>query len=264
MNCTQSAWYTGIPVGQINPTLNSSYELVGDLLGDLATYFPWDLIHMGCDEVYSWCWNNTEIYDWMKEHDMSEFSDLFNYYVQTQKTVRPKGKGSVYWTSPDTEFLEFTSDDIIQYWGNSTELEAHMDNYPKNRYILSNADALYFDCGYGNYFGASSWCLPYHTWLMVYQWEPSAWIEEGQMSQILGAEAAQWSELNDDSTVLNRIFPRAAALGERVWSPFNNVYNNTLSVFERLDAWRYRVMNRGIPNMPLSAGYCEKNPAMCF
>lgn len=264
INCTTQMFYQGIPLGQINPTLNATYELVGDIYGDLNYYFPWNTIHFGCDEVFGWCWNNTEIWEWMAQHDLSDTSDLFNYYVQTQRTVRPPGTQGLYWSNNATLFLEFEEDDIVQYWGDGSELPQVLDNYPNNRFVLSNYDALYFDCGYGNYFGDNSWCDPYHTWLQIYQWEPTTLINSEYYDNIIGAEACQWQELNNNYTILDRVFPRIAALGERVWSPLNNPYNDTLSVFERLNAWRNRVAQRGVPSMPLSAGYCEKNPAMCF
>jgi hexosaminidase len=264
INCTTQMFYTGIPLGQINPTLNETYELVGDIYGDLDSYFPWKTIHFGCDEVFGWCWNNTGILDWMHEHNMSDTSDLFNYYVQTQRTVKPNGTQGLYWSNAATLFLEFEESDIIQYWGDGSQMPQAMENYPDNRFILSNYDALYFDCGYGNYFGANSWCDPYHTWLQIYQWEPTTLVDEKYWGNIIGAEACQWQELNNNYTIMDRVFPRIAALAERTWSPLNNPYNDTLSVFERLQAWRVRVADRGIPSMPLSAGYCEKNPAMCF
>lgn len=264
INCTTQMFYTGIPLGQINPTLNATYELVGDIYGDLHQYFPWETIHFGCDEVFGWCWNNTEIWDWMAEHNLSDTSDLFNYYVQTARTVKPAGTQGLYWSNNATLFLEFEESDIIQYWGDASSLPETMETYPTNRFVLSNYDALYFDCGYGNYFGANSWCDPYHTWLQIYQWEPTTLVEEKYWGNIIGAEACQWQELNNNYTIMDRVFPRVAALAERTWSPLNNPYNDTLSVFERLQAWRNRVADRGIPSMPLSAGYCEKNPGMCF
>jgi hexosaminidase len=264
VNCSQSVWYHGIPFGQINPTLNETYEIVKGIFDDLDTYFPWDILHMGCDEVFSWCWENSEILQWMSDHDMTDFNQLFNYYISQQRTVKNPNKTSLYWGNSDTNFLEFQSDDLIQYWGNGSDLQDYMETYPKNHMVLSNYDALYLDCGLGNYFGNEAFCNPFSTWLMIYQWEPMTLVTSNFYPNILGAEVCEWSEINDDGNILNKMFPRSAALAERLWSPYANQYNNTLSVFERLNAWRYRVQARGVPSMPISAGYCEQRPTMCF
>lgn len=264
INCTSYMFYEGIPLGQINPTLNASYELVKDIYTDLHNYFPWNIQHLGCDEVFSWCWGSTQIQNFMQENNIENSDQLFQYYIDNQRLQKAPNTTGIYWSNTANFFLNFEPSDILQYWGDGPTIDELTSTYPHNRYILSNYDALYFDCGYGNYFGANSWCDPYHTWLDIYTWEPTQLVQPQYYNNIIGAEAAQWQELNNDYTVLNRIFPRVGALGERTWSPLNNIYNNSLSVFERLEAWRVRTEMRGVPSQPLTAGYCEKNPAMCF
>ena len=41
----------GTPLGQIDPTLNASYSMVGDILAAYENYFPGEFIHLGADEV---------------------------------------------------------------------------------------------------------------------------------------------------------------------------------------------------------------------
>lgn len=263
INCSQDVWYQGIPFGQINPTLNATYELVGDILGDLQTYFPWEFIHLGADEVFQWCWDNTEILEWAAAHDMNDYSDLFNYYVKTQRSLVPN-RTAIYWGSNATEFLKFENGDVIQYWGASADFMQYANSYPNNKFVLSNYDTLYIDCGLGNYFGQSCFCNPFPTWLQMYQWDPVNFVKANTMSRILGAEAVEWSELNNNANIVTKIFPRATSLAEKLWTPYVNQYNNILSVFERLNTWRDRALARGVPSMPISAEYCELNPQTCF
>mmetsp|Transcript_29899 Transcript_29899/g.27367 ORF Transcript_29899/g.27367 Transcript_29899/m.27367 type:complete len:140 (-) Transcript_29899:61-480(-) len=139
-----------------------------------------------------------------------------------------------------------------------------MDHYSESKVILSTYDTLYLDCGFGNYFGNDAWCNPMHTWRQIYYWEPTSFLNPDDVARVQGAEACQWSELNSDVSVMDRIFPRAASLAERIWSPLSNPYNDLLSVFERLNAWRDRANGRGSEIMPISAGYCEQHPDQCF
>lgn len=265
INCTVN--YNGdlgTPLGMINPTLNATYELVGGLFNDLEYYFPWDQMHLGCDEVTDMCWDNSEINNWMVENNVTSYNQLFNYYVENIKTLKSSNKTAMFWSAEVTEFLEFTDNDILQFWDDTSVLPQHLGVYPNNRFVLSPSNALYLDCGLGSPDGSDSWCGDYQTWLMIYQFEPTQVVPSEYNSNVIGLEVCQWDEMNDDATILNRIFPRASALGERVWSPLANQYNNTLSVFQRLNAWRVRAQTRGIPAQPLSSGYCEQHSSACF
>jgi hexosaminidase len=263
--CADSIWYRGIPFGQLNPTLDEIYNIFADIFKDLKNYFPWDTIHLGCDEVFSRCWNVDQVNNWMKSHGIADYNALFNYYI---KKIRPlvdsQQKNKVYWTNPDTLYLNFESDEILQWWGTTDQLAAGMTHYPKNRYILSNFNYLYLDCGAGNYFGNKSWCDPYHTWLDIYSFEPTKTLNAEQMKRVVGLEAALWSEINDGSSTLNKIFPRTNSMAERAWSPVSHDYQSNYAVFVRLDAWRRHIHHRGIDVVPLTSGYCEKHPDTCF
>lgn len=262
--CWESIWYTGIPFGQIDPSADASYNLVSDIIKDLESYFPWDTIHLGSDEVYGTCWNTPSINSFMQSNGIANYNELFQYYVNRTSQFVSSGRSRVYWSNPDTSFLQFQPNDIIQWWGNMTGLPDGLATYPSNKVILSNYDYLYMDCGMGNYFGNPTFCDPFHTWADIYSFEPAGYLTDDQMANILGFEAALWGELDNDSVIINKLFPRAGSLAEKAWSPLQNDYNSNYSVFVRLNAWINRVAGRGIDCQPISAGYCEMHPEMCF
>jgi len=254
-----------VPDGQIDPTSDDTYSLMGDLFKDLKEYFPWDSVHLGSDEVRGKCWNNTKINNFMTQNNISSYEELFNYYVNRTKKQVSSEKRRLYWTNPDTNYLTFQDEDILQFWGTTHQLQSSLQNYPKNKFIMSNYDYLYLDCGTGDYQGQQSWCNPYHTWLDIYDLEPSKYVKAEDLGRILGLESAIWSEMNDASTVINKVFPRSCTLAERGWSAAEHSFTSHYAIFVRLNAWRKRLLSqRGIQVQPVSTGYCEKNPENCF
>jgi len=263
--CTGTDFWMGTPLGQIDPTLNASYEAIGDILNDYQNYFEGQFIHLGCDEVFDECWQerSAAMTTFMTANDIEDYEGLFNYYVSRERKLLQANRTAVYWTNPATDFLTFQPGDVLQYWGNTTALVDIMEIYPDNKFILSNYDYLYLDCGMGNYFGDDSWCDPFKTWLTIYGFEPTTMLSAKQMKQVIGAETCQWGELFNYQS-MDKLYPRSSALAERVWSSLDNQYADTLSVFIRLNQFHWNLDNRGIYAGPISSEYCERNPWDCF
>ena len=78
--------------------------------------------------------------------------------------------------------------------------------------------------------------------------------DPAQIARVLGGEACLWGEHADPSNLLVRLFPRAAALGERLTAPRS--LRNTTEALPRLLRHRCRLIQRGISAPPLQPGYC--------
>jgi hexosaminidase len=70
---------------------------------------------------------------------------------------------------------------------------------------------------------------------------------------VLGGEAAQWGEEADGSDVLQTIWPRAAAVAERLWSYDMALNSSDAGVAARIAAFRCLLLARGVPATPLNA-----------
>ncbi|KAF9571214.1 hypothetical protein BGW38_008665, partial [Lunasporangiospora selenospora] len=99
---------------------------------------------------------------------------------------------------------------------------------------------------YGGFGG--SWCAPYHTWQRIYDYDFTKGLTKEEAKHILGAEVALWSEQADHINADSKIWPRAAALSELLWSGNRdkNGLKRTTNLTHRILEWRERLVARGI------------------
>lgn len=114
---------------------------------------------------------------------------------------------------------------FVQIWTDSTDSSIPKILSSGYATVFSTSDDLYLDCGFGYYVGeGNSWCDPYKQWRTLYQHDPrKIYLEfpdsdRSRLGQILGSEAPIWTESVGPDAVETRLWPRAAALAERLWS----------------------------------------------
>ena len=111
---------------------------------------------------------------------------------------------------------------VVQIWHGLDYLKPTIENSQSYAVISSlgktATEGIYLDCGYGQYLDGTtkSWCDPRKAWRDIYNFKVPA--EYAGNERILGGEAAMWSELVDDTNILSRVFPRASALAEMLWT----------------------------------------------
>lgn len=71
--------------------------------------------------------------------------------------------------------------------------------------------------------------------------------------QILGGEAALWSEKVAPWEIETKLWPRAAAFAEKLWSYPKRRYDE---VYSRLNYNNYRMQKRGIPTAQVQPESC--------
>ncbi|KAG5681027.1 hypothetical protein PVAND_010493 [Polypedilum vanderplanki] len=218
--------------GHFDPTKDELYNILEDIYKEIVESFKPIVMHMGGDEVAIDCWNTSQmIKDWMNDRNMETniegFMRLWDYFQRNALSKFDAVSNSqlpiILWTSRLTEepFLtEFLDKNryIIQVWldGNDAKIKTLLEAGYK--LIISNSDALYLDCGVGWWVNEGlNWCSPYKTWQKIYNNRMES-IAGNYIDQILGAEATIWSESIDEGVIDMRIWPRASALAERLWT----------------------------------------------
>lgn len=233
-----------------------------------------DVFHMGGDEVSHMCWNSSaELRGWMREkgwsHDVSDFMKLWGHFqdkaLERLDKVSKHKVPVIMWTSHLTELPyvdQYLSKDryIIQIW--TTGQDPKVQDLLERGYklIMSNYDALYFDCGFGAWVTEGvNWCAPYIGWEKVYKNDLAA-IGGKYKSQILGAEAALWSEQADEFVVDARFWPRASAMAERLWSDPQTSWRDAEP---RMLIHRERLIQNGISADRLQPQWCLQHEGEC-
>lgn len=273
------------PCGQLNPTNDTVYEILGGIYRDIFALFDSDMFHMGGDEVNFECWRSSlDIVNWMTSQGMGQTNDdylqLWDMFQKKayMKVVEANGGNEipiVLWTSHLTaegaidKYLD-NEIYIIQIW--TTGRDAAIANLVNKgfRVIFSNYDALYFDCGFGAWVAeGNNWCSPYIGWHKVYMNNPYTLltnlgvdVSPGTAARelVLGAEAALWTEQVDESSLDGRFWPRAAAMAERLWS---NPDEGWQQAEYRMLAHRERLVQRGIQSEALEPQWCYQNEGSC-
>lgn len=270
------------PCGQLNIANPAMYDVLGQIYRELVQLFsPLNIFHFGGDEVNLNCWNSTEeISTWMTDNnyglDDSAYYDQWAVFQERARQLLQEALGGlevpgVLWTSPltDPEYLETSlnsSQYIIQIWttrNNSAIQDLLSRGY---RVIFSNYDAWYLDCGMGAWVGKGhNWCSPYKGWQVVYDNSPHDIAMEStgnpHTDLILGGEAAIWTEQADDATLDSKLWPRGAALAERLWTNPKTTYN---SAEIRFIHHRQRLLKRGVQAERIQPQWCHQNEGLCY
>jgi hexosaminidase len=197
----------GIFKPTMDPSREETYQFLDGFLGEMAALFPDPYFHIGGDEVDPTQWNqNASIQNFAREHHIEKLQSYFNQRVQ--KILKKYGKTLIGWDEIFDPAIE--TDAVIQSWrGQASLAEAARQGY---RGILS----------YGYYLDHLR-PASFH-----YNVDPS----DGE--RILGGEACMWSEYVSAENIDSRIWPRTAAIAERLWSPRETTDVNAM--YARLQA----------------------------
>lgn len=216
----------------MDPTRESTYIFLDRFLGEMAALFPDQYLHVGGDAedaVTEWA-TNAKIQQYMKDHGYKDATALQLYFTaRLQKIVASHHKTMVGWDEvlqPETP-----KDVVIQSWRGTDSLAVAVGR--GNRGILS----------WGYYLDLNE---PASRHFSVDPLQGAIGkLPPEQQKAVLGGETAMWTEYVTPETIDGRIWPRAAAVAERLWSPQEDT--NLDSMYARLDILSQYLTYRGIP-----------------
>uniref|UniRef100_A0A914WR50 Beta-hexosaminidase n=1 Tax=Plectus sambesii TaxID=2011161 RepID=A0A914WR50_9BILA len=252
----------------VDPTKNETWSFLTTLFNEILSVFPDNYIHMGGDEVLEnvkTCWlNNPQVQNYMNQKgygtDYTQLeNEYFNKLLNMVQGARNNTKVVVWQEVLDNNVNAPGA--IAHVWkGNtSTEMMEEMANVTKAGHY-----AILSSCWYLNYIKyGNDWGYINNSWVrergMYYQCDPTGFDgTDQQKSLVLGGEAVMWAEFVDATNLIPRLWPRASAAGERLWSDPAQTTSADLA-WPRLHEFRCRMLRRGYPVEPPNLpSYCPQ------
>lgn len=194
--------------GVFDPTFNPiderAYKFLDEFLGEMARLFSDDYIHIGGDESTGRQWdNNPAIQEFKKKRNLKDNAEIQTYFNQRiQKILEKHGKKMVGWD----EILnpELPKDVVVESWRGDKALGAGA----KQGFQGILAAPFYIDL-----------IRPTSTHYLGDPLPANTDLTPEQQKLVLGGEACMWSEHVTPESIESRIWPRLAAVAERLWSP---------------------------------------------
>jgi N-acetyl-beta-hexosaminidase len=213
----------------LDPTNERVYEVLADFLGEMAALFPDPFLHIGGDENNGKHWSaNPRIQNFIRDHDLHDLEGLHTHFNRRIRDILTQhGKKLVGWD----EILhpDMPKDAVIHSWRGPAGLAAAAR--AGHRTILSNG--YYIDL-----------CFPAVDHYLNDPLPAGTDLTPDEQARILGGEATMWAEWVTPETIDSRIWPRTAAIAERLWSP--REVNDVPDMYRRLALVSRRLEEAGL------------------
>ncbi|HJP62201.1 MAG TPA: family 20 glycosylhydrolase, partial [Mucilaginibacter sp.] len=179
------------------------------------------------------CKYNPAIMAWMKDHNIPTTDELQRYYVhRVYEILKKHSRQMIGWEETFNDKLP--KDAVVHKW------------IPGDNGIIKSYGKVADFTGHGNQVLVSEgFYLDVFMPAYIYYTNPA--FMGADDPGVMGGEAAQWTELADNENIDARIWPRAAAVAERLWSPVD--VNDIDDMYRRLFAVSYQLDAQGLPHV---------------
>ena len=265
----------------LDPTKASTYTFLDSLLTEVASLFPDQYFHIGGDENTGKDWQkNQSIRSFMQSNNLKTTLALQNYFNRkVQAILQKSGKITVGWdevlmkeVAPASAKKYFQDgrydqlietnvpkDMVIQSWRG---MEALLSS-AKNGYKSILSKGFYIDLVQPASYHYLTDPIPFRNDIIIPDSEANfdrfesdiiKKIQQGEKllsaeeeKLILGGEATMWTEHVSAETFDSRVWPRTAAIAERLWSPAE--LRNVDDMYRRMDIVSIQLESLGLTHI---------------
>ena len=227
----------GVSPYAIDPTQEETYVFLEAFLREMAGIFPDAYVHIGGDETPAPDWkSNPRIVSFMRQHQLSNNEALQAYFNLRVLTILTRlHKRMTGWDEVLAPGL--AKDVVIQSWhGTASLINGAKQGYegvlsaPYYLDRMEPASALYLADPLGS----------------------ESVLTRKEQKLVLGGEACMWGEQVDSRTIDSRIWPRTAAIAERLWSPQG--VRDVNDMYRRLEAVSIELEGLGLTQIKSEDG----------
>ncbi len=203
LNCSGKATelYTGTEVGfsTICTKKEVAYKFVDDVVRELAGLTTGPYIHIGGDESH-----------------VTSKEDYIPFVRKVQEIVLSHGKKVMGWD--EISLSQLTPNSVAQFWANAGNAKGAVSQGAK--ILMSPASKAYIDMKYDSTTVLGLHWAGYVEVDSSYIWDPATFVAGIGKDDILGVEAALWTETITNMKELEyMVFPRLPGIAEIGWSP---------------------------------------------
>jgi hexosaminidase len=233
-------------LGALDPTKNSTYAFLTNLFKEVVDVFPDSYIHIGGDTVDFSCWkSNPDVNAFMSDNDISSYEQLDSYFFQNMLSLLDT-LNSKYIVGEEA-FLNGV------YLPNNTPVHVRKGGGLDALAALTKAgnSGIYSGCWYLDDLSSGG------DWVKFYNCEVLDFSgTDEQKKLVLGGEACMWTEAVNQHNIIARVWPRASAVAEKLWSAQD--VNDSEAARPRLEEHACRMNHRGIAAQP------PNGPGVCL
>uniref|UniRef100_A0A672YC14 Beta-hexosaminidase n=1 Tax=Sphaeramia orbicularis TaxID=375764 RepID=A0A672YC14_9TELE len=221
--------------GPVNPTLPSTYQFIARLFKEVSSVFPDSYIHLGGDEVNFFCWkSNPDVRAFMQKMGFgTDFTKLEAFYMESIVNITSTlNKTAIVWQDVFDYHERIPEDTVLHIWkGVPYDYTKELSRITKAGKRVVLAAPWYINhIAYGQ------------DWRKSYTVQPLNFSgTEEQKKLVIGGEVCMWGEYVDATNLTPRLWPRASAAAERLWSDEKQT-SSVEKAFPRLQDFRCKLL----------------------
>ena len=229
----------GIFTPTLDPSNLKTYQLLSEIFDEVCPLFPGAYFHIGGDENEGKDWDaNPKIQEFKKKNKLANNHELQTYFtMQLVPMLKKHGKQLMGWEEILTKNM--SKDAIIHSWRGPNEgmtAGQSLTDAVKKGYKTVLSNGYYIDLMY-----------PVESHYLNDPMPKGTDLSAEEKARILGGEATMWTELVTPTTIDSRIWPRTAAIAERLWSAQD--ITNMISLRKRLETVSFRLEELGLTHI---------------
>lgn len=204
----------------MNPAKSETWELIENIIQELSQIFPYEIIHLGGDELPDNTWAGSPLITALKaQENLKTSNDILAWTIaKAGKIAGHNARRYAAWEECiHGQSGGMHNDTLIFSWtGTESGIQAAKQGYDV---IMCPAQICYFDMAHTsdiNDWGAR-WANPISI-TDILSWDPLESVGTHLHNKILGIQGTFWSEFTTrDQDALKLLFPRMAALASVAW-----------------------------------------------